>query len=90
MSTASLPAWLFSSSQTDLSSPTAILSLSRDRVTLGFSGQRDLVYGVAIDDGLWHHVLVTWDSSQGSVGVYVDGSATNGVSGYGPGRVLPP
>ena len=38
-----------------------------------FRGQNSLPSGKAINDGVWHHVVVTWQNTDGMCQLYVDG-----------------
>lgn len=58
-------------------------ALNAGKFSLGIGGPDTTVTStVAINDGAWHHVVGTWNSSNGAMQVYVDGVLNN--SGTGP------
>jgi hypothetical protein len=44
--------------------------------------------GVDVTDGEWHHLAVTWRSSDGRTRVYLDGSLAFFTTGHGMGQVM--
>ena len=71
------------SSETDFSTAQPILQLDYNSAYLQFSSQKQLTYIRDISsDGLWHHLVLTWDSNQGSATLYIDGAESDSVS-YG-------
>ena len=42
----------------------------------------------AVNDGRWHHVCFTWESTVGSYNIYVDGSQKTAGSGFKRGHVI--
>jgi len=56
-------------------------------ITLWFKGPTEPATGVSVNDGAWHHVAVTWRSSDGSWKLYKDGSLS-GSGVVGPGQTL--
>jgi uncharacterized delta-60 repeat protein len=48
----------------------------------------DLHSTIRIDDGQWHHVVATYDSSTGEKRIYIDGVLDSSVQAYTPGTRL--
>ncbi|CAB4026395.1 Hypothetical predicted protein [Paramuricea clavata] len=46
--------------------------------------------GISVSDGKWHHVCITWQSSDGAVQAYKDGALIKSLIGYTPGRSILP
>ena len=46
--------------------------------------------GITVNDGKWHHVCITWESSYGVVQAYKDGVLRNSWTGQSPGRPILP
>ncbi|XP_041372894.1 uncharacterized protein LOC121386162 [Gigantopelta aegis] len=77
------------SSLSPAATPTDLLSLERDHMTVSFAGYKELSYGKdRIDDGYWHHVAIVWTSAFGKLSIYVDATLVASLSNYGLGTHL--
>lgn len=43
----------------------------------------------AVNDGRWHHIGVTWRSTDGDWRIYIDGSSSDGGKGLSRGSTIP-
>ena len=48
-----------------------------------------MVGATPVNDGNWHHVVLTWQSSSGEANIYVDGNLADTVT-VNPGATLNP
>jgi len=75
--------WVKSSSTSTLGTPLSYASSTADNEFLIYDYNRVQVYlggpsvdtGIAINDGKWNHIVVTWQSSTGSLVMYKNGVA---------------
>ena len=58
-----------------------------DYFSLIVNGQK-VVTGVKVNDGRWHHVLVTWQMSTGEWNIYKDGKLTANGTRLSTGMIL--
>ena len=49
---------------------------------------RDTIGVSSVNDGSWHHIVVTYDSSTGNCMIYVDGEIDKQENGHNPGEAL--
>ncbi|XP_070201910.1 uncharacterized protein [Littorina saxatilis] len=77
-------------SASSVSNPQHLVRIDRQSATLDFSGTKALTLNPAIDDGYWHHVVLTWEGSTGQVTLYVDNAISASTTSYGTGTRLTP
>ena len=57
--------------------------------TLYVNGRERITDCPAVNDGLWHHIGVSWRSEDGDWRVYIDGSPSDGGKGLSMGSIIP-
>ena len=57
-------------------------------ITTDLSDTYILTGSIRVDDGVYHHIAVTYDSSSGECAIYVDGELDVMELGHGPGSLL--
>lgn len=77
---------LFGSYLTLISLP---LFRSTFRWVLYVNGKERITDCPAVNDGLWHHIGVSWRSKDGDWRVYIDGSPSDGGKGLSVGTIIP-
>ncbi|XP_059172114.1 uncharacterized protein LOC131953095 [Physella acuta] len=68
--------------ESNFSDSTDLLRLEVNQAVLGFGGTRVLSYNKTLNDGVWHHVGLSWSKSTGTVVLYVDGQLVAEISSY--------
>jgi chitodextrinase len=75
--------WIRSSNKTNAGTPFSYATTVNTNAFLIYNNQNFAVYvngystgstGVTANDGIWHHIAVTWRSSDGQVQIYKDGT----------------
>jgi hypothetical protein len=65
-------------------------ALNGGKFSLGIGNpDKTLTSTVAVNDGKWHHLVATWNSSNGAMQLYVDGALNNSTTGPTALRVAP-
>ncbi|KAK7480215.1 hypothetical protein BaRGS_00028491, partial [Batillaria attramentaria] len=77
-------------SENSVNNPQQLLHFEKDRVVLSFAGSRTFDFTPPIDDGYWHHVVLSWDGSTGQATLYVDNTVSASTTNYGQGSRLVP
>ena len=73
-----------------MANPQQLVRINRDSATLDFAGTKTLSMSPAIDDGYWHHIVLTWDGASGQATLYVDDTISASATSYGQGVRLAP
>nr|KAG5694507.1 hypothetical protein BaRGS_030382 [Batillaria attramentaria] len=77
-------------SENSVNNPQQLLHFEKDRVVLSFAGSRTFDFTPPIDDGYWHHVVLSWDGSTGQATLYIDNTVSASTTNYGEGSRLVP
>lgn len=53
------------------------------------NGKESITDCPSVNDGSWHHITVTWTSTDGAWRVYIDGKLSDGGHGLSVGTEIP-
>uniref|UniRef100_A0A8C1SD31 Sushi, von Willebrand factor type A, EGF and pentraxin domain-containing protein 1 n=1 Tax=Cyprinus carpio TaxID=7962 RepID=A0A8C1SD31_CYPCA len=70
-------------------SDNAFLLIDYNGWVLYINGKERITDCPAVNDGLWHHIGVSWRSKDGDWRVYIDGSPSDGGKGLSVGTTIP-
>ncbi|TRY57481.1 hypothetical protein DNTS_014228 [Danionella cerebrum] len=70
-------------------SDNAFLLIDYNGWVLYVNGKERITDCPAVNDGLWHHIAVTWRSKDGDWRVYIDGNPSDGGKGLSIGTSIP-
>ncbi|XP_076145380.1 sushi, von Willebrand factor type A, EGF and pentraxin domain-containing protein 1 isoform X2 [Alosa pseudoharengus] len=70
-------------------SDNAFLLIDYNGWVLYVNGKERITDCPAVNDGLWHHIGVSWSSEDGDWRVYIDGSPSDGGKGLSVGTFIP-
>ncbi|XP_056610750.1 sushi, von Willebrand factor type A, EGF and pentraxin domain-containing protein 1 isoform X1 [Triplophysa dalaica] len=70
-------------------SDNAFLLIDYNGWVLYVNGKERITDCPAVNDGLWHHIGVSWHSKDGDWRVYIDGSPSDGGKGLSNGTTIP-
>lgn len=64
-------------------------NLSPHSWVLYVNGMEKITNCPSVNDGVWHHIAITWTSVEGAWKVYIDGKLSDGGTGLSIGRAIP-